>query len=251
MTAAMKTLPIGIQLYSVRDACQKDFKGTVRELAKMGYKGVEFAGQWGNLSPDELAAFLKEQKMKVCGWHTGIEDIMNPDSQFYALSKATGNKYATISLCGHVEKEWDKAVDICRKAGKAAKAGGLMFTYHNHAQEFAKIGGVYALDKLYRETDPKEVYAQPDTHWIKRGGADPVAYIRQYKGRVPHVHLKDVSAAGEHTELGTGILDLKAIADAAVYVGANWLIYEQDTNKIGSMESARVSIGNLKKLGLA
>jgi len=136
------------------------------------------------------------------------------------------------------------------KAGKAAKAQGMQFTYHNHAQEFATINGVYALDQLYRSTKPDEVYAELDTHWIKRGGADPVAYIRQYKGRVPQVHLKDISAANDHTELGTGVLDLKAIAAVAVEVGAEWLIYEQDISKIGPMESARVSMENLKKAGL-
>ena len=246
----MKKLPVGIQLYSVRDACKSDFKGTVRELAKMGFKGVEFAWQWGDMAPDGVAAFLKECNMRVCGFHGGIPEILDASSVAYALSKVTGNRYLTTSMAGRVEKDWDAAIQDCVKAGKAAKAQGMQFTYHNHAQEFATINGVYALDQLYRSTKADEVYAELDTHWIKRGGADPVAYIRQYKGRVPQVHLKDISAANDHTELGTGVLDLKAIAAVAVEVGAEWLIYEQDISKIGPMESARVSMENLKKAGL-
>jgi len=246
----MKKLPLGIQLYSVRELCAKDFKGTVKELAKMGYKGVEFAGQYGNMEPAELAVFLKELKLKVCGCHTGLQEITDPASKSYAYAKATGNKYLTTSMCGRVEKEWAQAIKDCAAAGKAAKAQGMMFTYHNHAQEFMKVDGVCALDKLYSETNPKEVYGELDTHWIKRGGDDPVSYIRKYKGRVPQVHLKDIGADNSFVELGNGILDLAAIAEAGVYVGAEWLIYEQDVCKGPALESAKTSIENMKKLGL-
>ena len=227
----MKKIPLGIQLYSVRELCATDFKGTVRELAKMGYKGVEFAGQYGNMVPEELADFLKEQKLKVCGCHTSLDEINNPNSMTYAYSKATKNTYLTTSLCGRVAKDWDQAIKDCEVAGKTAKKNGFIFTYHNHAQEFEKINGVYALDKLYAETNPKEVYGEFDTHWIKRGGEDPVAYIRKYKGRVPQIHLKDITADNNFVELGKGILDLTAIVEAGVYVGAKWLIYEQDICK--------------------
>lgn len=247
----MAQYKLGIQLYTVRDACDTDFTGTLQALAKMGYQGFEFAWNYGGMSPEALAAFLKELGVQAAGLHTSLEEIANPDSDTYKYALATGAKYLTTSLAGEVAKDWKATIADVAKAAAVAKAQGLVFTYHNHAQEFEMIDGVYALDLLYQMTDADVVKAELDTFWIQTGGADPVAYIKKYAGRVPEVHVKDMDAETKSfTEVGNGILDWDAIFAAAQEAGAEWMIVEQDICAGSSVESARKSISFLQDMGL-
>jgi sugar phosphate isomerase/epimerase len=240
-------MTLGIQLYTVRQDCTKDFKGTVTALAKMGYQAVEFAGVYGNMEPRELAAFLAGLKLKTAGLHVSLPDIANPDSPAYAYAAALKAPHLTTSLAGHVAKDWKGIIPEVAKAAAVAKGKGLLFTYHNHAQEFAKVDGVYAQDMLYQQTDPKTVAFELDTFWIAKGGENPVAYIAKYAGRVPEVHLKDMDPSDQtFTEVGNGTMDLPAIFAASEKAGARWMIVEQDSGKRAMMESAEISIRNLK-----
>jgi sugar phosphate isomerase/epimerase len=248
----MSKIPVGIQLYTVRQALNQDFKGVVKQLAELGYKGVEFAGQYGNMEPAELAAFLKEAGLKCCGQHSGINEICDPASKLYAYAKALKCPYVTTSCAWVVDKDWPGTIVQLSKCGAVAKANGCVFTYHNHSQEFAKFDGVYAEDMLFQKTDPTEVMAELDTFWIRKGGPDPVAYIAQYPGRVPQIHLKDMNPITcEFTEVGNGLMDLKAIFKVGNEVGAKWVIVEQDSCPGPELESAKISITNLKKVKLA
>jgi len=132
------------------------------------------------------------------------------------------------------------------------QAQGFTFTYHNHAQELALIDGEHALDLLYAATDPALVQAELDTFWIAKGGAEVVPYIRKHAGRAPEIHAKDMDAeTGSFTEVGNGVLDWPAIFAAAREGGAEWVIVEQDACPGNSLDSARMSIENLKRMGLA
>ncbi|OPZ82404.1 MAG: Inosose dehydratase [bacterium ADurb.Bin429] len=248
----MAAIPVGIQLYTVRDLLDQDFKGTLVALAEMGYQGVEFAWHYGGLSPDEMASFLRTISLRAIGFHTSLEEMLNPDSTTYAYARALDGKYLTTGLPGDVESNWLNAIERCAAAAKAVKAQGCTFTYHNHAQELALIGDEYALDQLYAATDPALVQAELDTFWIAKGGAEVVPYIRKHAGREPEIHLKDMNPeTGSFTEVGNGILDWPAIFDAAKDGGAEWVIVEQDVCPGNSLDSARMSIENLKRMGLA
>lgn len=245
----MKTFPIGIQLYTVRSLLDDDFSGTLQALAEMGYQGVEFAGNYGGLPPKELANLLKTLGLQCCGLHAKLDEIGNPQSNSYQYAKALGSPYITTSLAKAVAKDWGATIQNVNEAAPVATQAGMTFTYHNHAQEFAKINGAYALDLLYEKTDPAHVKAELDTYWIRKGGEDPAAYIRKYAGRIPQVHLKDMDAGDESfAEVGEGILDMKDILAAAEEADSEWIIVEQDTCKRPPLESANISIENLKKL---
>ena len=247
----MKDFKLGIQLYTVREPLKDDFKGVLRELAKMGYQGMEFAGQYGDMEPAELAAFLKEIGVSACGMHVGLDSILNSGDRCYQYAKAIGCKHLITSLCGNFIKDFDLLVGKCNEAGRVAGANGMVFTYHNHAQEFETIDGKIALDLFYARTSPELVKAELDTYWIKKGGEDPVSYIRKYAGRAPQIHLKDMDPAdGSFTEVGCGLMDLPAIFAASRAGGARWFIVEQDTCKRPPLESAAISIGNLRRAGL-
>ena len=241
------TMTLGVQLYSVRENCNSDFKGTLAALAKMGYQSVEFAGAYGNMEPSELAAFLDELKLQTAGLHLSLAEIADPGSKAYSYAAALKTRHVTTSLAGQVAKDWKATIQDISKAAAVALSKGLQFTYHNHAQEFTKIDGIYAQDMLFQQTDPKAVQFELDTFWIKKGGEDPVAYITKYTGRVPQVHLKDMDPSDQSfTEVGNGNMDLPAIFAASQKAGAKWVIVEQDSSKRPMMESMEISARNLK-----
>ena len=246
------SMTLGIQLYTVRESCAKDFKGTLTTLAKMGYQAVEFAGNYGDMPPDELASFLKSLKLKTAGMHVSLQDIADPASKTYSYAEALHAPCLTTSLAWEVEKDWKGTIKQVARAASVALGKGRQFTYHNHAQEFMKVDGIYAQDMLFQQTDPKAVQFELDTYWIAKGGEDPVAYITAYAGRLPQVHLKDMDPAdGSFTEVGNGTMNLPAIIEASKKSGARWLIVEQDNGKRPMMESAEISIRNLKDRRLA
>ena len=244
-------MKIGIQLYTVREALNEDYKGVLAKLAKLGFNGFEFAWNYGDMSPDELAAFLKELNVEACGMHAPIDGMLDENNDNYAYAKAIGCKYITTSLCGEVAKDWMGTIDKLGEAAKVAQKNGMTVTYHNHAQEFDKIDGKYALDILYDKLDASLVKAELDTYWIKKGGEDPVSYLTKYADRLPQIHLKDMDATdGSFTEIGEGLMDLPGIFEVGNKAGSEWIIYEQDVCKRAAVESAEISINNLKKAGL-
>jgi sugar phosphate isomerase/epimerase len=177
--------------------------------------------------------------------------ISDPSSDLYAYARACGGHFVSPSMANRVD-DWAAAIEDAKTAAKVAADQGMQFTYHNHAQEFQRIDGQYALDMLYERTDPAAVQAELDVYWIRKGGADPVAYIRKYVGRVPQVHLKDMDPSDESfAEIGAGCLDIKGICEAAAEARTDWIIVEQDTCKQPSIDAARQSVEFLKQAGLA
>lgn len=244
------TVSIGIQLYTVRDACQKDFKGTLKTLADLGYQGVEFAWNYGGMSPREMAKYLQTVGLQCSGMHTSLEEILNPRSDSYNYARALNTSFLTTSLAGEVKKDWTGTVDRMVQAAAVAYSQGFLFTYHNHAEELAEVNGAIALDQAMAR--PSLLQFELDTFWVKKGGQDPVSYIRKFAGRAPQVHIKDMDKTdGTFTEVGYGSLDLPAILAAVETSGARWLIVEQDTCKRPALESAKMSIDTLKLAGLA
>ncbi|MEI7436498.1 MAG: sugar phosphate isomerase/epimerase [bacterium] len=243
------SVSIGIQLYTVRDACQKDFKGTLKVLAEIGYQGVEFAGVYGGMSPRELAKYLQSLGLQCAGMHTSLDEILKPRSDAYAYAGALNSSFVTTSLCNEVNKDWAGTVDRMLQAAAVAYSQGFLFTYHNHAGELAEVNGTIALDQAMAR--PSLLQFELDTYWVKKGGQDPAAYIRRYAGRAPQVHIKDMDKTdGSFAEVGYGTLDLPAILNAVENSRTRWLIVEQDTCKNPPLESAKMSFETLKKAGL-
>jgi sugar phosphate isomerase/epimerase len=240
-------MKIGIQLYSVRNALAEDFKGTLQELSKLGFKGVEFAFNYGGIAPAELAAFLKEQDLKAIGIYELLDNICNPEAEGYAQAAALGCKYFTFGFgAAQIEEDFEKCLDICRKAVETASAKGLTMCYHAHAHEFKKFKGEYYLDLLLNAPGLEKMEFEADTCWIRQGGEDVIGYMEKYADRIPLLHVKDVTADGKITELGNGVIDFKAVADFAKANNIPWLSYEQDITDKPGLESAIISIEHLK-----
>lgn len=247
-------LPVALQLYTVRDQTQKDFAGTVRKVAEMGYNSVEFAGT-GDLSAAECKALLKELNLKAVGPHSAIHLLADDlDAQLDYFSEL-GAPYITCPFLPdsyRVESTFSETVALFNRIGQACKARGMQYCYHNHAFEFENmIGDKTLFDAIYDETDPELVKGEIDVYWVHFAGRDPAEIIAARSGRFPLIHLKDMTAGDEPTfaEVGEGIIDMPAIFKASEANGATWYVVEQDRCQRPSLESAQISLNNLKKWG--
>jgi sugar phosphate isomerase/epimerase len=250
----MAKIPVALQMYTVRDQLKEDFEGTFRKVAQIGYAGVEFAGT-GDRTASELKKFLNDLGLKLAGSHVGWAALESDLNRVIEDNLTLGNPYV---VCPSVPQDRRGSADGYRETarklsqiGEACKRQGIQLCYHNHSFEFQKLDGKYALDILYEASDPRFLQAEIDTYWVRHGGEDPAAYIRKYAGRSPLIHLKDMEPGQERffAEVGEGILDFKAIFEAAETGGAAWYIVEQDRCRRNPIDSARLSFENLKKMG--
>lgn len=246
-------LPIGLQLYTVRDALAADFAGTIKKVAEIGFAGVELAGH-GDLSVAELKRLLDDNNLKVAGSHIGIDQLENDIARVIDENLTLANQYIVIPWIGEDRRQgadgYRKLGETFNALGETLRSSGLTLAYHNHAFEFEKQDGEYGLDILYASSDPQLVKAEIDTYWVLTGGEDPVAYVSKYSGRVPLMHLKDRDPSdGFFAEVGTGDLPVDGLVEAANNIGTEWLLVEQDSCRRDPMESISISFANLKARG--
>ncbi|MBW8352084.1 sugar phosphate isomerase/epimerase [Bacillus sp. IITD106] len=271
----MKKFPIGVQPYTIREAMSKDYVGSIKKVAEIGYKGIELGPPPEGMTIQEQKTLLDGLGLKVVGTHAGFDSLdFEVDKIADYLEEMNAEKFVTVSM---IFKSKDDVLEKAKKmneVGEQFRKRGVTFLYHNHHWEFFKVDGEYVLDIFLRETDPEFVQTELDTYWIRRGGEDPVEYLRKVKNRAPLLHIKDMKAGGEDisngfgegfldlrelfaqgvkepfVEIGEGILDFKEIANIAEEIGTKWLIVEQDESDRDPFESLKISYDNLMKLGL-
>jgi sugar phosphate isomerase/epimerase len=249
-------IPISVQLYTVRDLTAKDFAGTMKQVAALGYKQVELAG-YGNLkTAAEAKKALDDAGLAVSGAHAPIEQLEKDVDKVLDENEQLGSKLLICPWMPEARRKdadgWKQVAKSLNQIGRAAHERGIDFAYHNHAFEFQKFEGKTGLDILFENTEPHLVKAEIDVYWVKHGGEDPVARITRLGERCVALHLKDM-AAGEDkkfAEVGTGVLDFKPILETAHQHGVRYGAVEQDdTYGKPPLEAIKVSFENLKKLG--
>src|SRR6185295_7453881 len=189
-------IPFGLQLYSVRNECAKDLVGTVTAVAKMGYKGVEFAGYHGR-DAKTLRKLLDDFGLKCCGTHLGLDTLLGdklpPTIEF---NRILGNPFLIVaSLPGQYTKTrqgWEEAADRMSEVADRLKPHGMRTGYHNHSIEFKPIDGVLPWDIFFNRAK-REVVIQFDTGNGVAEGGDPMIFLKKYPGRVASVHVKPYS----------------------------------------------------------
>ncbi|MCM0650849.1 sugar phosphate isomerase/epimerase [Clostridium swellfunianum] len=246
-------IPVALQLYTLRSELEKDFIGTLKKVADLGYKGVEFAG-FGGFSALELKSYLDAFGLKPAGAHIGIEQLTGNLDQVIDYNLQLGNKYIVCPWASFEGKEdYLKMAELLKEVGTKLKNSGLQLCYHNHAHELEKFEGEYGLDIIYNKVPAELLKAEIDTYWVTYAGLNPVEYIKKYADRIPLLHIKDMenSENREFAEIGTGTIDIKAIAKQSEKNETEWLIVEQDVCKREPLESVRISLENLRKMNLA
>ncbi len=246
--------PVALQLYSVRELSGKDFTGTLERVAKIGYDGVEFAG-YGGLSAGEMKRRLNDLGLKCAGTHEGFDRLDKNLGEITDYNHEIGNKFL---VCPSMPGEWRrKGADGYRAFGERlnsigaqAKKAGMRLCYHNHSFEFEKENGKRLIDYLFEASDPKLVGAEVDVYWVRHGGEDPAAFIRRYSNRCPLIHMKDMANDADRgfAPVGTGILDNRAIVEAARDAKAEWFIVEQDRPIQSILTEVEISLKNMREL---
>ncbi|MCL2088335.1 MAG: sugar phosphate isomerase/epimerase [Oscillospiraceae bacterium] len=236
-------MKIGIQLYSVRQAMEKDFYGTLERVKQAGYDGVEFAGYYGQTAEDVKAA-LDKLGLVACSTHTNVGDPQKAAD----FEKKLGNKNIVCPglPSGDAEK-LGNAIATLRNAAEVLEPQGLRVGYHNHSHEFEKIDGEYIFDAILREIP--SLLCEIDVGWAHVAGVDPAGFMRKHSGRVEIIHLKDIGENGRSTEIGSGNVDMPGVVEAAKECGTEWLIVEQEDFEGPPMfESIKISCDAVKKM---
>ena len=240
----------GLQLYNFREELRTDFKGALREIAKLGYDGVEFALNYGGMEPEELADFLAELKLECAGTMFDRAAVCENGASVWNMAKALCSPAVTFSYTENLPDSWETLLEMCRTAGQNASSHGTIFSYHNHWQEFTRLtDGGTVMARILERTDPEQVFIEPDVCWLTRGGGDPAAYLRAHAARIRQIHLKDLLIPDRPetmTALGRGCVDIAGCIAAAAETSCRWLIYEQD-HSADRFADAAASLAFLKK----
>ncbi len=241
MTSQAATLPIAVQLYSLR-TLPGTFNETLGRVAGVGYTAVETVGDHGCTAAD-MRALLANHGLQVIATHLPLDDLRNDLPKVIAFNQAIGNDTLVAPYIPHLVGE--KRASVFQETGQLlgqlaqrCQAEGMRLLYHNHHWEMVEIDGKLALDWLF-DSAGDSLGFEPDLAWITFGGVDPVALLQRYAGRCLRVHVKDLGVAGPDSseplmdgavmaDVGSGKLNWPALLPAARAAGAAWYIVEHD-----------------------
>lgn len=250
---ALSDIPIGLQLWSLNEACSNDLPGTLKAVRQMGYDGVEFAGFHG-LPATELKALCSDLGLHIAGSHTGLPLL--EDDKFEATveyNQALGNDKLIVPaipgnrLDGSLEG-WRRVVAHLRSIQNRLRPLGLKTGFHNHDREFGEIDGGTPFDTIFSSTDD-DFIMQVDIGWVFHAGKDVRDYLRKYPGRSETVHAKAWSASNETACIGEDDIPWRDVLQCAVDVGqTKWFIVEHERHAGDPVANVRTCLDHLRSL---
>jgi sugar phosphate isomerase/epimerase len=259
LMATTPHMPIGLQLYSVRNLLPKDFEGTLHQLGAAGYKEVEAAGYFDKTAAD-FGNALNKAGLKCVSTHHQLTQLKTQFDQLIEYGQALGLEYIICSWAGvHRDPtrkgdlnldDWRYVADQFNAIGEKVKSAGMTFGYHNHVVEFETENGTVFFDELLKRTDPKLVVFEMDCGWVVGGGHNPVEYLSKYPERFPLLHVKDMVKEPDgklrNVVMGKGFIDYKPIFRAAT--GLKHYFIEQEEFEGDPMTELREDADYMKKL---
>lgn len=264
--------PIGLQIYTVRDAASKDLPRTLQTIAEIGYGEIELSGP-PSVPVEELRRLLTSTGLSVPSMHTSMRELQEVADQRIDYAKALGIQYLVCSFPwtadgrfdgkGNIAAEltlddWKWNAEQLNRWGERARKAGLRFGYHNHNMEFRSYAGRLAFDELLRLTDAALVTMELDIGWVVTAGQDPVALLRKHADRISLLHVKDVrkdlqvtneQLKPQTTEVGSGAIDWKRLFGALKSEQIRHYFVEQENFDVPSLQAVKTSFEYLRKLG--
>jgi sugar phosphate isomerase/epimerase len=254
---AGKDLPVGLELFSVRDELAKDDMGTVRAVAKMGYQAVEFFApyfDWTTAHAKEMRKLMDDLGIRCFSTHNNAQNYTAEGlPKAMELNEILGSRYVVLASAPPVTglDGWKKVAGQLAEFSEKLKPAGLRTGYHNHQAEFMPVEGKRPMEVLAANT-PAEVMLQLDVGTCVEAGSDPVAWIKANPGRIRSIHCKDWAAGpdkGYRVLFGEGDSPWKAIFQAAESVGGvEYYLIEQEGSRFPPMETAQRCIETWKKM---
>ncbi len=244
---------IGLQLYTLRKELGKDFESTLRKVAAIGYRKVEFADYY-NRSPSQVRLALNNAGLSSPSTHLSLQTIAHDLGWAIESAKIIGHRYLVL---GYLEPEERKSLDdykaladILNCAGEDCRKAKLQLAYHNHDFEFESTNGQVPYDLLLRSTDRELVKMELDLYWVTKAMRQPEDYFTQYPGRFELFHIKDMDGTSKRffTEVGRGTIDFERILAQSRQAGVKHYFVEQDEISGAPFESIKTSYDCLKTL---
>ena len=253
--AADKHIPVGLELYSVRDELKKDLMGTVRGVAKMGYECVEFYAPYYDWTLDYAQQVRKELDALSVRCYSTHNDRQSftPDgiTKAIELNQALGGRYIVMAHPGEVKDVdgWKRVAETLNKANETMKSHGLHAGYHNHDLEWKPVDGRKPIELLAANTD-KSIMLQLDTGPCVELGNDPVAWIEANPGRIRSMHVKEWSREkGFRLLFGEGTVPWKKVFAAAETTGGiEYYLIEQEGSDMSEMETVQRCLAAFRNL---
>ncbi len=256
-SAAAAKRKMALQLYTLRDPAKQDLAGTLKKVREMGWQYVQWSGM-PNLSAEKIREALDTAGLKAMSAHVSMEPFEKDFDTNLKFWKTVGvpnlGPGGMMNDCKATLKDWLNGARRLDELGAKLRAAGIQLSYHNHAWELEKYpdDNRPKLDILMESTKPRNLCAELDLAWLYVGGADPAAYIRKFKGRVPVVHAKDIVKAKEGRKqafkpLGQGELNWPEIFKAGDASGIEWYVYEQDGGEGSPFDYTKASYDFLVK----
>lgn len=248
--------PLAVQLYSLRDSLALDFDATIRQVAEIGYAGVETAGMYGK-NPEHARKLFDSLGLKVCSGH-GPLPLGDDRNRVIDTVGALGCKYWVLAwLPPEQFASRDQIRGHCdrlNEAAEVARANSFRMLYHNHWWEYTPspaLDGLAPIEVMAAHLDAR-VGLEIDVYWVQTGGSDPIATVNRYAPRAPLLHIKDGPAVMDAamTAVGDGVMDIPAVI-AAGQSSTDWLIVELDRCDSDMLEAIRKSYTYLTGKGLA
>ena len=245
-------VPIGLQLYTLREAMADDFEGVARKVAEIGYVGVEPAGFPGT-TPEAAAGLFRELGLEVPSAHLPL-----PIGDTKQESLETAETLGTSRVISGQGRDNFKTIDLIKEscdrfneARTAAAEKGMVFGIHNHWWEFIEVEGRLAYQVMLECLDPG-IFSEVDTYWVQTAGADPAVVVKELGARAPILHVKDGPCVREDpmTALGEGKVDFAGITEAGK-AHTEWMIVELDRCATDMMEAVVNSYQYMVGEGLA
>lgn len=247
---------IALQLYTVRETAQKDFIGTLKEIAEIGYDGIELAGNTGGMSAKELYTITQDLGLTIVSGHLNLETISSPKRLEPVIADyvTMGAHYlglAWMSVEHRSAAGYQRLGQTLERAALLCSKHDLTIFHHNHDFEFQTFGTRTGLEIMLENADASLVKTELDVYWAQFAGFNPVDWVKKLDGRVPLLHVKDMSKDESRTFeiVGEGVLDFDAIFKAGDASGVEWYIVEQDKCPKGEIESARASYKHIVERG--
>ena len=268
-------LPLGLQLYSLRELLPKDFDGTLKAIAASGYQEVEAAGFYA-MSAQEFKKAIDAAGLRCVSAHYPLAMLQPQLDSILAYATQLGLQYVVCSspslqdssrvklssrdpgyheawVQAFTVDDWKWNAGQFNQIGKTIKAHGIQFGYHNHTTEFRKLKAVVPYDELMRLTDPELVTFEMDCGWVAVAGYSPVEYLTKYPMRIYMLHVKDfdLKKGTEHpqsTELGHGTIDYRPIFEAAKKAHLTHYFVEQEEFDMPPLEAIKIDAEYVRNL---
>jgi sugar phosphate isomerase/epimerase len=280
-------MPIGLQLYTVGPDLAKDFDGTLKQIATIGYKSLELANLASvkDKNPADLRKLVDGMGMHCASGHVvqtakdeagldttidfcqklGLDYMVCAMFNLGALSgappPAPGAARGAGAQADMTLDDYKKVADEFNRIGEQINKAGMKFAYHNHAFEFKDYNGTTGYDALLAQTDPKVVHYELDCGWAVYAGQDPIALMKKYPGRIKMLHIKDEQpgfpattgrGGAPTTEIGKGKIDWKAVFVEAKKIKIDHYFVEQEPpfSEMPPLQAIKVSYDYLHSLNV-